>query len=290
MTGSFDLEDDACSGSDAYSVDEQANAVSSISGFNLGEGVCAELGFQSMTVPPEAVDWKLSEKGGMLFIAPLKDRVRAREKVERQYDSNWSKLLDLVRCTIAVDTWEEIRPLIRALMESGMKLACRPKDRFAEPLDSGYRDLWLNIVMANGHIAEMQIHLKKILEAKAKTQPHYEIERVLGAKAEAGTITDTERSNLRAAISKQIAIYRDAWSDSCGGPGKIAKPCRQKMEYDYFSYDNATFRRARGGLSRMVSDVFSDRRKIWLPYTRDRLAPAVYGDPTGDPLDDGAAG
>ena len=57
-----------------------------------------------------------------------------------------------------------------------------------------------------------------------------------------------------------------------------------ERQYDYFSYDNAIFRRHGWcSLVRSVDDVYDPRSRSWAPYRGDRLAPAAFGDRCEDP-------
>jgi hypothetical protein len=110
------------------------------------------------------IDYK--DKSWILITTAIKNTQRAKEKVENDYAGDWSLLVDMVRATIGVNKYEEIGEVIRVLRQSGMKLARRPKDLFKDLRDDGYRGIHLNIVLPNGHIGELQIHIKPILEAR----------------------------------------------------------------------------------------------------------------------------
>lgn len=106
------------------------------------------------------------DKSWVLITTPMKLVQRAREKVDNDYDGDWSLLVDIVRATIGVNKYDEIGEVIRILRQAGMKLARRPKDFFKDSRDDGYRGIHLNIVLPNGHIGELQIHIKPILKAR----------------------------------------------------------------------------------------------------------------------------
>ena len=58
----------------------------------------------------------------------------------------------------------------------------RVKNKFKKP-DNGYRDLNMNVKLSNGHVAEIQIHILGIFEAKMENGLHelYEVMRGLHA-------------------------------------------------------------------------------------------------------------
>ena len=147
---------------------------------DMGKGIADQLGFETMTGGMDDVDW--SKEGGMLFIAPLKGEKRAAEKVEQDYGGDWSKLCDVVRGSMAVDSMEDVQKTVEALKKAGLKLAKPPKDRFSKPTSVGYRDLLLNVEFPNGTIGELQIHVKPMLQAKELGHKPYESIRTIEGK------------------------------------------------------------------------------------------------------------
>ena len=123
-------------------------------------------------------------EGPILITGPLKGIERSQEKVMGDYKGDWSKLLDVVRAAIAVDRVDEIGKVLSVLRESGMRLARRPKDRFQTPDETGFRDIHLNIVLPNGHIGEIQIHLKSMLKTREEVHKYYEELREIDAEKE----------------------------------------------------------------------------------------------------------
>jgi hypothetical protein len=251
-----------------------------------GKGVASQLGYQTMTAAPEDAD--MTQPGGMLFIAPVKSAKRSAEKVELDYGGDWSKLVDPVRASIAVDSYDELHQTIEALQASGMKLARKPKDRFAKPTPVGYRDALLNVTLPNGLVGELQLHVKAMLIAKAEGHHHYEVERSLGAKKDVA-LSNTDRAKLQAAIDSQTKIYEAAWQDSIGGSSQGSEGMMGKAldpeGYTFFEHDNAHFRRLNKPPFREIDDVLHGKK--WVPYKGDKLEPAMFGDECADPLGGG---
>ncbi len=276
-----------------------------------GKGIADQLGFQTMAKGMEGVDW--NKPGGMLFIAPLKGKARAAEKVASDYGGDWSKLRDVVRCSLAVDTMDQVKSTLAALQAGGMKLAMKPKDRFNKPVPVGYRDLLLNVTMPNGIVSEVQLHVKAMLQAKEEGHHHYEVERVLDSKAQqhgADSLSPEEQGQMRDAQDQQKAIYGRAWQTAMGssgtGPGAMPMGGGEKMtggepmtkalpppaaaapegaegKMSYFDHEGAQFRRADNGVTRGVDDVLNNGK--WQPYKgTDHLLPALFGDEIPDPL------
>ena len=254
------------------------------------KGIAVAAGAQDMKCGPDEAD--MSKPGAMLFIAPLKGAKRAGEKVRDDYGGDWSKLLDVVRCSIACDTHEEVAGMLAKLRAGGLKLAQQPKDRFLKPMSVGYRDALLNVTLPNGCVAEVQLHVKAMIKAKSEGHHFYETQRVLDAKP-ADQWSDEDKAAYQDATDKQVAIYVPAWQSACGSKagGDEAAPMKKAMamagEYKFFDHDNATFRKPAdfvGG----VQEVWNDVKRAWTPYKGNRTDPALYGDPCEDPAAGGA--
>ena len=78
----------------------------------------------------------------VLNVAPLKGETRCREKVQNEYGDDWSKLVDVVRCSIVVQTEDALESVAQAMSASSdpRYLLVRLKNRFKVPLFNGYRD------------------------------------------------------------------------------------------------------------------------------------------------------
>jgi hypothetical protein len=193
----------------------------------------------------EAMKEEMGQKGPIIVIGPLKKQERAAGKVDADYGGDWSKLGDIVRATVAVDSMDQIEDVMDKLRASGLKLARQPKDRFAKPTEAGYRDLLMNVVYPNGHIGEVQIHLKPILKAKAEGHKYYDDIRKIEetAKREGRTtMTDDETKKLEEANAKSAALYDKAWKEA-GGAQAEPKTAAQRVLHrfaattKYYDYD-----------------------------------------------------
>lgn len=190
-----------------------------------------------------AMQEEMGQKGPIIVIGPLKKQDRAAGKVDADYGGDWSKLGDIVRATVAVDSMDQIEDVMEKLRASGLKLARQPKDRFAKPTEAGYRDLMMNVVYPNGHIGEVQIHLKPILKAKAEGHKYYDDIRKIEetAKREGRTtMTDDETKKLEEANAKSAALYDKAWKEAGGQESKTAAQRvlqRFAATTKYYDYD-----------------------------------------------------
>ena len=92
----------------------------------------------------------------------------------------------------------------------------RIKNRFQNPAN-GYRDILLNLEMPNGHVVEMQLHLRSILEVKNGIG-HELYEKVRSIKALAQTenrpLTRLEIEQIRESELEMERLYERAFQQS----------------------------------------------------------------------------
>ena len=106
----------------------------------------------------------------LLTIAPLKGRKRSKEKVDNEYDGDASRIIDVIRCSIVVETEDDLNKVAKYLQDSGVIV--RLKNRFKEPLWNGYCDALYNIKIED-FICEVQLHLVHALALKAESHKYY---------------------------------------------------------------------------------------------------------------------
>lgn len=192
---------------------------------DLGKGVSARIGAKAST-PEQALADKSSAH---VIIAPLKGRPRSREKVETKYDGDWSKLGDVVRGTIAVQTMDDIPGAVEALRAESKKQGWKitaPENRYVYvegdhvntgPVPAGYRDVAVILEAPNGVVAELQINTLAMMEAK-QGQGHklYEQERAVYARAarEGRPLNSQERRRIEELTTQASQLYGQAFADS----------------------------------------------------------------------------
>lgn len=119
----------------------------------------------------------------VLTLAPLKSVVRCQEKAMNEYDGDFSRLVDLVRCSIVLFTEEQLAFVAKALAKTDADsnsdlVVVRFKNRFKYPLFNGYRDALYSVAIdcGNGikHVCEVQVHLAAIVAHKMKSHVFYE--------------------------------------------------------------------------------------------------------------------
>lgn len=119
---------------------------------------------------------------------------RCVEKVMKEYGGDFSKLLDLERATGLFEQAEDMLRCLRRVQEepssslssssasssSSTMRVLRCKDRLNKPLDSGYRDILLNVCeVQSGFVAELQLNFHKIAQIKSQSHRFYELVRVM---------------------------------------------------------------------------------------------------------------
>lgn len=182
-----------------------------------GEGVDKAIGAKTVRRdkdPDAEVD--LNQEGPLVVIAPRKRERAAEEKVRRRYGGNWAEgAVDLVRATIAVDKYEDLTGVVDKLQESGIELVSKPRNRFRQETAAGYRDVVLNARLPNGHVMELQLHLKPILKAKEENHPIYSRIRGIGEEAsDEGELTPEMRRMLDEGTRQMRQRFESAWQEA----------------------------------------------------------------------------
>lgn len=169
----------------------------------------------------------IMKPGPCLILAPVKGEKRIREKVENDYEGDYTKICDSVRCSMAVDSFDEIPNIVRNLGKK-VKLV-HSKNRFKND-SNGYRDLLLNVQYDNGMVGEVQIHVKPMLIAKEFGEGHklYERQREIesrwpkpkGNQTYEDVITDDgDKMSWLDLRRKQKELYDNAWKQATKGSG-----------------------------------------------------------------------
>lgn len=231
------------------------------------KGLGPKLGLKHIDMTKEKPNAYYDKPGPLLITAPLKKEKRATEKVQADYDGDWSRLTDVVRASIAFDSMEELQETMKKLKKSGLKLAKKPKDRFSKPTSAGYRDLMMNVTYPNGHIGELQVHVKPMLVAKSKAHKEYEKVRSIEAKAKKEKrteMTDEEFAEVERATKVMKDIYDGAWEQVMSENKRKKAMDRTALREFYFVFEGnpARFRfkffpqQLVGGKWKTIYDIF----------------------------------
>ena len=119
--------------------------------------------------------------------APTKGEARIREKIRTDYGGDCRRIIDAARGSIVCETLAELTATIRVLLSGGQGVptVVRVKDRLSQPVSGGYRDVMLNVEM-DGHVCELQLHLKALIAIKSQAHRIYGILRSVGWEEEGG--------------------------------------------------------------------------------------------------------
>ena len=136
------------------------------------------------------------------------------EKITADYGGDASRITDLARSSIIFENPQQVYQALEVL-QNKFDLV-RIKDRFQNPAN-GYRDILLNLEMPNGHVVEMQLHLRSILEVKNGIG-HELYERVRSikalAKSENRPLTSFEIEQIRESELEMEKLYEQAFEQS----------------------------------------------------------------------------
>ena len=141
-----------------------------------------------------------------------------------------SALMDIARSSIEYTDVDQVYQALQFILRQGYEVV-RVKDRALDPLSSGFWDIHLNLRMPNGHIAEMQLHLKEIREYSID-EGHKYYERIRDIEAcafrEKRSLTPKEQETIDRLNCEQRRFYEAAFQRGqkrgASGNGK-AKPC-----------------------------------------------------------------
>ena len=176
-----------------------------------GEAAVADQNLKGMTR-------KIAEETGGTAVFPpgggLKGRKRAREKIEVEFGGDASALMDISRSSIEYDNVDQVYQALEFILHQGYEVV-RVKDRALEPLASGFWDIHLNLCMPNGHIAELQLHLREIRQYSIlKGHDLYEQIRDMEARAvrENRALTLEEQATIDRINCEQRRVYQAAFN------------------------------------------------------------------------------
>jgi len=166
-----------------------------------------------VTLGTKTTDVAGATNGTPKLCPELKGRKRALEKIQADYDGHPERLVDIARASIFYDDAPSLEKGVAAV--NGTMEVVREKDNFKNPL-GGYRDYNFN-VRIDGHICELQLHLTKILDAKAKGHHDYEEVRTIEALAKSGKPLSKEQlETLKTKKADMWKLYNDAYADAGG--------------------------------------------------------------------------
>lgn len=137
-----------------------------------------------------------SDEAVQALNAPLKKMRRIMTKTAEKYNGDFSRVCDLARMTLACADFAAATFTLKMLQDSPEVEIRRIKNRlrldFDATLTGGYRDCLVNVRdVANGHIAEVQITLRGLLDVKSGSgHAQYQLIRMLQLNDPATTSYD----------------------------------------------------------------------------------------------------
>ena len=147
-------------------------------------------------------------------------RQRSMDKIRSNYDGDASRLTDLAGSKIIYETLDDLyNGLAKVEKELGGKIVYF-EDRFLSPMESGYRDVQMNVRMANGHVAEFRLHLASIEAVSATEHAAYQVRRAVApiAKEEGRAVSAAEKELEQALLDESQRLYEEALAKGMKAP------------------------------------------------------------------------
>lgn len=171
-------------------------------------------------------------------LSPLKSIPRAVEKVLGDYGGDASRLKDVLRGTVVVDSTEQATRALDAARQHfgepiGLRNGLDPNSPPSSP--SGYRDMKFN-VRHGDHLAEVQVTVPELLAVKKPAHQLYKQQELIErqARAQGRPLTPAEFGKTEDLLRQQRAIYAAAWDKflnrSRNAASESTAPLRPKDE------------------------------------------------------------
>jgi hypothetical protein len=161
-----------------------------------------------------------SETGGATLLPGLKKEDRIQKKMDDEYDGNANEIRDVVRGSIVFDSLDSLYRAVARVHSAARILYV--SDRFDKPRASGYRDLKFNLEMktpdGRPYVAELQFHLKEMLDFKEWETALYKERRSLEEKLRQMRVSEADPVEIRR-IEEKVAylqyesqsVYGQVW-------------------------------------------------------------------------------
>lgn len=162
------------------------------------------------------------ETNAVAQLPPLKGANRATEKIMADYGGDASRMKDLLRGTLEVDSVAGAQAALARVQgtfnveKGGFRNLLDPA---VDPVD-GYRDIKLNVRMKNGTVAEVQFNVPAMLAVKERMHVPYEERRKIEGRllSENRDATPAERLRIDTLNATMKAAYEPVWKAISGGP------------------------------------------------------------------------
>ncbi|WP_233218766.1 eCIS core domain-containing protein [Deinococcus arcticus] len=142
----------------------------------------------------------------------LKGEARSAEKVNSEYKGSAAQLLDVAGSRLLFNSLDDLYAALTYIRSKYNVVQI--KDRFVEPMATGYRDIVLNIRASNGYVVELRLELSKISGFAATEHKIYQEIRTIRANAALGgrLLTSAEQARVNELISTSKNGYKLIWS------------------------------------------------------------------------------
>jgi citrate lyase gamma subunit len=117
----------------------------------------------------DALIEKMAKDSGAVQISSrpgdgLKSVTSIERKVVDEYDGDYHLLVDILGKTLIFEDEQSLKAGIASVLDNQQVMAW--KNRWDEPLLSGYQDINISVRMSNGHVAELQMMTRDMYRAK----------------------------------------------------------------------------------------------------------------------------
>lgn len=224
--------------------------------------------------------------GGESVKPPLKSHKAAGEKIRTELGGDASRIKDVLRGTVMVDSIAQARDALHAL-RSMFDIVGEPRETLLAGKSSGgdgYRDIKVNVRVGN-IVAEIQINAKAMIAAKDgldfKGGPGhrlYEKIREITRKAESEKrdLTDAELQEYRALRSQSKELYDQAFEEASGAADpRVAADNAANLEADTlvpFRSTEANGNLRGGDVSKASANARSSSALTGTPSTSKKVA------------------
>lgn len=214
-----------------------------------------------------------AEVGGRVQFPPIKGVARAAEKVVVDYNGSAAKLKDLLRATIVVDDISRLDTVMDSLRRNSRVTSWRNLFSHEAQTIDGYRDIKFNVMLTEGHVAEVQANIPEMVAAKRALHGDYEQrDAILRAADEAGRpLTPEEAARVAQINQKMRETYDTVWS------GVLARAAANSSAESGapLRYTESSGKERPAGTSQAVAAEPSGASDTGTPSTSQNVVPIV---------------
>lgn len=186
---------------------------------------------------------------GVKAVVPdtLKGRERAWKKIKSDYNGDASKIKDVLRASLVAKSTAAAQQVVDALQRvfevHQLKSTLDPQS----PAQDGYRDAKV-FVKVDGIVAEIQVHVAQMEQAKALAHGLYEQRQAIerAAAEDVRPLTEQEKARIETLNAKMRQIYYPAWARARSSRATISRKVDSDTIMPFRSTDSPGNRRLSG--------------------------------------------